>query len=96
MLTCSAKHILVPTEQACLELKEKIEQGAEFEAMAREHSKCPSGRQGGDLGTFRPGMMVEAFDKVCFTEEVGKVHGPIRTQFGYHLILITERSGQAE
>ena len=96
MLTCSAKHILVPTEEACLDLKKQIEEGADFEAVAREHSTCPSGRQGGDLGTFRPGMMVEAFDKVCFTEEVGKVHGPIRTQFGYHLILITERSGQAE
>lgn len=94
MLTCQAKHILVPTEEACLDLKKQIEEGAEFEAMAREHSKCPSGAQGGDLGTFRPGMMVEAFDKVCFTEEVGKVHGPIQTQFGYHLILITDRSGQ--
>jgi len=95
MLNCSAKHILVPTEEACLDLMKQIEEGAEFEALARTHSKCPSGRQGGDLGSFRPGMMVEAFDKICFTEEVGKVHGPVRTQFGYHLILITERSGQA-
>lgn len=95
MLTCSAKHILVPTEEACLDLKKRIEEGAAFEDVAREHSQCPSGRSGGDLGTFRPGMMVEAFDKVCFNEAVGEVHGPIQTQFGYHLILITERGGQA-
>lgn len=96
MLQCTAKHILVPTEDACLDLKKQIEDGAEFETLAREHSKCPSGKQGGDLGTFRPGMMVEAFDKVCFTEEVGAVHGPVQTPFGYHLILITERSGKVD
>lgn len=96
MLTCSAKHILVETEEACLDLKKQIEEGASFDDMAKTHSKCPSGRSGGDLGTFQPGMMVQPFDKVCFTEEVGKVHGPVQTQFGYHLILITERSGKAE
>ncbi|WP_461208696.1 peptidylprolyl isomerase [Desulfocurvus sp. DL9XJH121] len=96
MLTCSARHILVDTEEACLDLKKRIEEGASFEDVAREYSKCPSGRSGGDLGVFQPGMMVEAFDKVCFSEEVGKVHGPVQTQFGYHLILITERSGKAD
>jgi len=47
---------------------------------------------GGYLGTFKPGMMVKEFDQVVFTEELGKVHGPIETQFGYHLILITRRT----
>jgi len=96
MLTCSAKHILVDSEEACLDLKKQIEGGTSFDEIAKKHSRCPSGQRGGDLGAFRPGMMVAEFDKVCFTEEVGKVHGPVKTQFGYHLILITERSGKAE
>ena len=61
-------------------------------AMAREHSQCPSGAQGGDLGTFGPGQMVPEFDTVVFSGDVGVVHGPVQTQFGYHLIEITERT----
>ncbi len=92
-MKCSAKHILVDTEQACLSLKEQIEQGEiSFEDAARAKSSCPSGKSGGDLGSFPPGAMVAEFDKVCFNEEVGVVHGPVKTQFGYHLIFITERS----
>jgi peptidyl-prolyl cis-trans isomerase C len=60
--------------------------------MARERSRCPSSRQGGDLGTFSPGQMVKEFDEVVFGSEVGKVHGPVRTQFGFHLIQITART----
>ncbi|MBU1002639.1 MAG: peptidylprolyl isomerase [Proteobacteria bacterium] len=96
MLTCSAKHILVETEAICLDLKKQIEAGTSFDDIAKKHSSCPSGQRGGDLGQFQPGMMVAEFDKVCFTEEVGKVQGPIKTQFGYHLILITERSGKVD
>lgn len=92
MATCVASHILVDTKEKCEELKKQIEDGADFAEVARQHSSCPSGRRGGDLGSFRPGMMVPEFDTVCFNEEVGKVHGPIQTQFGYHLILIRERS----
>ena len=61
---------------------------------SKEWSGCPSSKNGGDLGEFNPGMMVKNFDDVCFTEEVGVVHGPISTQFGEHLILITKRSGE--
>lgn len=53
---------------------------------------CPSGQSGGDLGEFSQGQMVPEFDKVVFNEEIGKVHGPIQTQFGYHLIEITSRN----
>lgn len=92
MTTASARHILVSTEQTCLDLKNQIEAGeSTFENAASEHSTCPSGKQGGDLGSFGPGMMVPEFDKVVFSEEIGKVHGPIQTQFGYHLVEITER-----
>lgn len=93
MTTASARHILVSSEQTCLELKSQIETGdATFEKVAAEFSQCPSGKQGGDLGSFGPGMMVPEFDKVVFNEEVGKVHGPVQTQFGYHLVEITERN----
>ncbi|HQR95433.1 MAG TPA: peptidylprolyl isomerase, partial [Thiotrichales bacterium] len=57
-----------------------------------EHSSCPSSRQGGDLGSFRPGMMVPEFDKVVFSAPVGVVQGPVKTQFGYHLVEVTSRT----
>ncbi len=92
MARASARHILVETEEACESLKNEIETGADFAALAGEHSKCPSGKQGGDLGEFGPGQMVPEFDKVVFSGEVGKVHGPIKTQFGYHLVEVTNRT----
>lgn len=92
MARAKARHILVETEAECLALKEKIESGADFAEVARAHSLCPSGNQGGLLGEFGPGQMVEEFDKVVFSGEVGKVLGPVRTQFGYHLIEITSRT----
>ncbi len=92
MAKARARHILVANEEACLNLKAEIEAGTDFAEAARQHSKCPSGRQGGDLGEFSPGQMVREFDEVVFSGEVGKVLGPVKTQFGYHLIEITSRS----
>jgi peptidyl-prolyl cis-trans isomerase C len=92
MPTARARHILVDTEEACTGLKAQIEQGADFADLAREHSSCPSGKRGGDLGEFGPGQMVPEFDVVVFNEEVGKPHGPVKTQFGYHLVEITSRT----
>ena len=92
MAKARARHILVDSKEACENLKTQIEGGADFAALAKEHSKCPSGKQGGDLGEFGPGQMVKEFDTVVFNEEVGKVHGPVQTQFGYHLLEITSRS----
>lgn len=92
MATARARHILVKTEDACLALKIEIVGGADFAAVAKQHSQCPSAQQGGDLGEFGPGQMVPEFDKVVFHEDVGTVHGPIKTQFGYHLIEITNRT----
>ena len=92
MGTARARHILVSSQEECDKLKEQIEGGAEFEEVAKEHSTCPSGKSGGDLGEFSPGQMVPEFDKVVFSEEVGKVHGPVKTDFGYHLIEITNRN----
>ena len=92
MPAARARHILVKSEDSCTALKQEIADGANFAAVAKEHSQCPSGQQGGDLGEFKPGQMVPEFDKVVFSEEIGKVHGPIKTQFGYHLVEITNRT----
>ncbi|MGR3293889.1 MAG: peptidylprolyl isomerase [Candidatus Scalindua sp.] len=91
MGTARARHILVSSLEECGKLKEKIEGGSDFEEVAKEHSTCPSGQSGGDLGEFSPGQMVKEFDEVVFKDEVGKVHGPVKTDFGYHLIEITNR-----
>ncbi|EMI53289.1 MULTISPECIES: peptidylprolyl isomerase [Rhodopirellula] len=91
MATASARHILVELEEVCLDLKEQIENGKDFGEVAAEFSSCPSGKSGGALGTFSPGQMVKEFDDVVFTGELNKVHGPVKTQFGYHLIEITKR-----
>lgn len=91
-MRAKARHILVPTAEACEELKTRIAGGSDFAQLAKEHSKCPSGRNGGDLGEFAPGQMVREFDDVVFNEAVGQVHGPVKTEFGYHLIEITERT----
>ena len=87
-----ARHILVPTEDACNQLKQQIVDGADFADLAKEHSTCPSGKEkGGDLGEFSPGQMVREFDDVVFTADIGTVQGPVKTQFGYHLLEVLER-----
>lgn len=91
MALASARHILVASEEKCLELKKEIEAGADFSKVAKEHSTCPSGSQGGALGEFGPGMMVAEFDKVVFSAPIGEVQGPVKTQFGYHLLEVTKR-----
>ena len=91
-MIASARHILVSTEDSCNDLKTQIENGADFGELAKAHSQCPSGQKGGDLGEFSPGQMVREFDDVVFKKEVGKVHGPVKTQFGFHLIEITNRT----
>ncbi len=91
MTTASARHILVADESTCNDLKTQIEGGADFADMAKQHSTCPSGARGGELGAFSPGQMVPEFDQVVFSGDLGAVHGPVKTQFGYHLIEITAR-----
>ena len=91
-LTATASHILVGSESLASDLKQQIADGADFAEIAAEHSTCPSGKRGGSLGTFGKGQMVKEFDAVVFAEDVGVVHGPIATQFGFHLILIIDRT----
>jgi len=90
--TASARHILVANEEQCAALKAEIEAGAGFADIAEQHSSCPSAKKGGDLGNFRERQMVKEFNDVVFSAELHQIHGPIKTQFGYHLIEITERS----
>ncbi len=91
MPRAAARHILVQTESECQNLIGQIKGGADFGSLAAEHSQCPSGKSGGALGEFGPGQMVREFDHVVFNDEMGKVHGPVQTQFGFHLIEITSR-----
>lgn len=92
MKKISARHILVDSEEKCEELKKKILAGSNFADIAKAHSSCPSSAKGGDLGSFGPGQMVPEFDQVVFSAEVNKVQGPVKTQFGYHLLEVTSRT----
>lgn len=92
MTQATARHILVDSEEKCQTLIDDIKGGADFAAVAKEHSSCPSKRDGGNLGTFGKGQMVPEFETACFDGEVGEVQGPIKTQFGYHAVEVTARS----
>lgn len=94
--TVSAKHILVAEEEKCNEILAAITSGEKvFEQAAQEFSTCPSGQRGGDLGAFGKGQMVPEFEKAAFEAEIGQVVGPVKTQFGFHLIKV-EAKNEAE
>lgn len=94
--TVHAKHILTETEEKCKEILEQIEKNEKtFEEAAKEFSTCPSGAKGGDLGSFGKGQMVPEFEKAAFEAEIGKIVGPVKTQFGYHLIKVEDKTGDA-
>jgi len=91
MHKAKARHILVETNEQCQQLKRQIESLEDFDRLARQFSQCPSARVGGDLGIIPQGKMVPEFDQVVFDAELNQTHGPIKTQYGYHLIWITAR-----
>lgn len=84
-------HILVPTEEQALKLKSEISSFEDFQQLAKIYSECPSGRNGGNLGCFGYGQMVKPFEKAAFSAPIGEVSGPIKTNFGYHLLWVTRR-----
>ncbi|MCL6269375.1 peptidylprolyl isomerase [Sansalvadorimonas sp. 2012CJ34-2] len=92
MPVACARHILVKTREEAEKLKKRLANGEDFGTLAKKHSLCNSRKRGGDLGEFRPGMMVKAFDDVVFKKPVLKVHGPVKTKFGFHLIETIYRS----
>jgi len=85
-----ASHILVEHEHEIQDLQKKLAEGEPFDDLARIFSKCPSSRQGGDLGQFKKGQMVDTFEEAAFALQVGETSKPVRTRFGYHLIRRTE------
>ena len=85
-----ASHILVETLEEAQNLKAEIDNGADFGELAAQYSKCPSGRNGGDLRYFGKGMMVKPFEDAAFSLAKGEVSEPVETQFGWHLIYVTD------
>ena len=86
-----ANHILVKTELDAIKLKSQIKNFDDFKYYARIYSTCPSGQRGGDLGCFGKGQMVKAFEQAAFNGNIGEVSDPVKTQFGYHLIWVTDK-----
>ena len=85
-MSFGAKHILVKTLNEAVALRQLIVDGTPFESAAMQSSLCPSKANGGDLGTFKSGMMVKPFEDAVVSMEVGALSHPVQTQFGYHLI----------
>lgn len=86
-----ASHILVETQEEAQKIREEILAGKDFGHAARKNSKCPSGYEGGDLGFFKRGSMVAEFEKAAFELPLNEVSEPVKTQFGWHLIMVTDK-----
>ena len=86
-----ASHILVKTQMEAAKVSGKLASGSDFANMAKKFSKCPSGKSGGDLGFFGKGRMVPAFEAAAFALEIGEISQPVETQFGYHIIIVTDK-----
>ena len=87
----NAAHILVKEKSKADELLSMARSGQDFAALARTNSECPSARNGGDLGWFGRGQMVKEFEEAAFNGGKGEVVGPVKTQFGWHLIKINDK-----
>lgn len=89
-LEYNAAHILLETEEKAQEMVAELENGADFAALAQEHSTGPSGPSGGDLGWFAKGVMVPAFEEAVIAMEPGAISAPVETQFGWHVIKLAD------
>lgn len=94
-IKATARHILVKNLEDIDNVLNEFKSGSSFNVVAQKYSTCPSSNQGGSLGSFSPGTMVKEFDDVIFDKdtEIGKIVGPVETQFGYHLIVVDKRTG---
>jgi peptidyl-prolyl cis-trans isomerase C len=79
-------HILVKSESEAKLVLERLKKGEKFGRVARAVSRCPSGKRGGDLGTFTRGKMVKEFENAAFALQKGEVSGVVKTQYGCHII----------
>lgn len=86
-----ASHILVKTQMEAQKVSGKLASGSDFANLAKKFSECPSGRNGGDLGFFGKGRMVKPFEDAAFSLEIGEISQPVETQFGYHIIMVTDK-----
>ncbi|OTG64773.1 peptidylprolyl isomerase [Acinetobacter silvestris] len=91
MKTAIVRHILVKDKDLAEQLKKKILSGADFAKIAKQHSTCPSSKKGGELGEIKKGQLVTPIDKAVFTLKENELHGPIKSQFGWHLLEIKFR-----
>jgi len=87
----NAAHILVKTENEAKKLKEELLKGKSFSELAKKYSTCPSGKSGGDLGWFGKGQMVGPFENAAFNAKKGDIVGPVKTEFGWHLIQVKDQ-----
>lgn len=90
--SAKASHILVEDEDKANEIYEKIQNGEDFGKLAKEFSTCPSSQRGGDLGEFQKGQMVKEFEEAVFLNDIGTITKPVKTQFGYHIIKVDDKS----
>lgn len=92
MRSAMAKHILVKTKLEAEKLKARLDKGEDFAQLAKKYSTCPSKKRDGDLGEVYPGQLVKPIENVIFKRPLSKVHGPIKSRFGYHLVVVYFRS----
>ena len=92
MRSAMAKHILVKTKQEAEELKQRLAKGEDFATLAKKYSTCPTKKREGDLGEIYPGQLVKSVEQVIFNKPLLKVQGPVKSKFGFHLIVVYFRS----
>lgn len=91
MATAMAKHILVKSKDEAEKIKQRLLKGEDFSKLAKKHSTCNSGKNGGDLGEIRRGQLVKPVEQVIFNKALKTIHGPVKSQFGFHLIQVYYR-----
>jgi len=87
-----AKHILVKTRDEAEVLKQRLAKGEDFAKLAKQYSLCPTRKREGDLGEIYPGQLVRSVEQVIFHKPLLKLHGPIKSRFGFHLIVVYFRN----